>query len=321
MNYSILSYTFIVHRSSFEMAVRTRSSYKTSSSSAATTAATKPTPRRAARFTTSSYVDSSIRSYKTYIPKRRHVRVYESEESEPESGSEIEFAEAAEAMVSMGDADSESADSAESYDSAIPTVSFQRGSCLNPMCPVTRYIYKLSVYNMAQTNHDNTTYVMYNCETRKYHVYSIISTMLGGGGGGGEVVVDATGAAMEESLPAPTNTIQTKYTTYMNADKYIMNVVIPSDQSDYCVLADLVGVIGDDNEFKQRAFGVDSCYYDIDELWNSNDSDETLTGHKMFILTPTRVYYWDAGVGVVSAESKYTSQYINIALDIIASVQ
>ena len=294
------------------MVVRTRSSY--TSGTVATATATATAPRRAARFTTSSYTESSLRSYKTYIPKRRHVRVYESEESEPESGSEIEATEAAEALVSMGDADSAS-ESSESPESPIPVAaaSFHHRSCLNPMRPVTRYIYKLSVYNMAQTTHYNTSYVMYNRETGTYHVYSIISTMLAGGA--------AAAMAGGESLPEPTNTIQTRYTTHTSVDSYIMNVVIPCDQRDYCVLADFVGVIGDDVEFKRRAFGVDSCYYDIDELWNSNDSDETLTGHKMFILTPTRVYYWDAGAGVVPTTAMYSAENINSALDIIASVQ
>ena len=100
-----------------------------------------------------------------------------------------------------------------------------------------------------------------------------------------------------------------------------MNVVIPCDQREYCVLSDFIGVIMDDNEFKQRAFGEDSCYYDIDELWNSHESKETLTGHKMFILTPTRVYYWDAGAGVVPTAAMYTVDNINSALSIIASVQ
>ena len=185
------------------------------------------------------------------------------------------------------------------------------------MRPVTRYIYKLSVYNLSQTSHYTTSYVMYNRDTRTYHVYSVISTTGAGAGGAGAVMAaDAT-----ESLPEPTNTIQTRYTTYMSADSYIMNVVIPCDQREYCVLSDFIGVIMDDNEFKQRAFGEDSCYYDIDELWNSHESKETLTGHKMFILTPTRVYYWDAGAGVVPTAAMYTVDNINSALSIIASVQ
>ena len=183
------------------------------------------------------------------------------------------------------------------------------------MRPVTRYIYKLSVYNMSQTTHYNTSYVMYNRDTRTYHVYSVISTT-----GVGGVDATATTATTGETLPAPTNTIQTRYTTYMSAESYIMNVVIPCDQREYCVLADFVGVIMDDNEFKQRAFGEDSCYYDIDELWNSHDSKETLTGHKMFVLTPTRVYYWDAGAGSVPTAAMYTVDVINSALNIIASV-
>ena len=166
-----------------------------------------------------------------------------------------------------------------------------------------------------------------------YHIYSIISTMLSGGGGGGggadssEPVNDhdndacACACAGAGSLPEPTNPIQTKFMSYISADTYIMNVVIPCAQREYCVLADFVGVVGDDFDFKHTAFGVDSCYYDIDALWNTTDSAETLTGHKMFVLTPTRVYYWDAGTGMVSPNSMYSIADINTAMEIISTIQ
>ena len=284
-------------------------------------------PRRAARFATPSYTDASLRSYKIYTPKRRPVRGVVAEESEPELGFENDAVEAAEALASMNYA-SEASEAYEASEAASPipaaaaaaaSASFHHPrSCLNPMRPVTRYIYKLNVYNLSQTSHYNTSYVMYNRDTRTYHVYSVISTT---GAGGAAASAAATAATTgESSLPEPTNTIQTRYTTYMSAESYIMNVVIPCDQREYCVLADFVGVIMDDNEFKQRAFGEDSCYYDIDELWNSHDSKETLTGHKMFVLTPTRVYYWDAGAGSVPTAAMYTVDVINSALNIIASV-
>ena len=311
------------------MVVRTRSSATSAVVAAPVVAApvvaapsVARAPRRAARFATPSYTESSLRSYKIYTPRRRPVRGVVVEESEPELGSENDAIEAADALASMNYASDASEEEVYEAYAPIPvaaaaTASFHHRSCLNPMRPVTRYIYKLSVYNLSQTSHYTTSYVMYNRDTRTYHVYSVISTTGAGAGGAGAVMAaDAT-----ESLPEPTNTIQTRYTTYMSADSYIMNVVIPCDQREYCVLSDFIGVIMDDNEFKQRAFGEDSCYYDIDELWNSHESKETLTGHKMFILTPTRVYYWDAGAGVVPTAAMYTVDNINSALSIIASVQ
>lgn len=304
------------------MVVRTRSSGTSAAvvsvaapASVAAPVARAP-PRRAARFATPSYTDASLRSYKIYTPKRRPVRGVVAEESEPELGFENDAVEAAEALASMNYASEAPIPAAAA--AAATSASFHHPrSCLNPMRPVTRYIYKLNVYNLSQTSHYNTSYVMYNRDTRTYHVYSVISTT----GAGGAAASGATAAATgESSLPEPTNTIQTRYTTYMSADSYIMSVVIPCDQREYCVLADFVGVIMDDNEFKQRAFGEDSCYYDIDELWNSHDSKETLTGHKMFVLTPTRVYYWDAGAGSVPTAAMYTVDVINSALNIIASV-
>lgn len=303
------------------MVVRTRSS-GTSAVVAAPVAAPSVAraPRRAARFATPSYTESSLRSYKIYTPRRRPVRGVVAEESEPELGSENDAIDAADALASMNYASEASEEEVYEAYAPIPVAaaaaaSFHHRSCLNPMRPVTRYIYKLSVYNLSQTSHYTTSYVMYNRDTRTYHVYSVISTT-GAGSVGAAMAADAT-----ESLPEPTNTIQTRYTTYMSADSYIMNVVIPCDQREYCVLADFIGVIMDDNEFKQRAFDEDSCYYDIDELWNSHESKETLTGHKMFVLTPTRVYYWDAGAGVVPTAAMYTVNDINSALSIIASVQ
>jgi len=323
------------------MVIRTRSSGSSVAVAARTTAApvapvapasiaasVARAPRRAARFATPSYTDASLRSYKIYTPKRRPVRGVVAEETEPELGFENDAVEATEALASMNyvsDEASEASEVSEASEAPIPAAaaaatasSHHPRSCLNPMHPVTRYIYKLSVYNLSQTSHYNTSYVMYNRETRTYHVYSVISTTGAGGAAASAAAAAATGES--SSLPEPTNTIQTRYTTYMSAESYIMNVVIPCDQREYCVLADFVGVIMDDNEFKQCAFGDDSCYYDIDELWNSHDSKETLTGHKMFVLTPTRVYYWDAGAGNVPTAAMYTGDVINNALNIIASV-
>lgn len=265
--------------------------------------ASRRAPRRSARLSTPSYLESSVRSYKIYTPSYRPVRGYDSD---------ADATAAAETLVSIHNEDCYD----DEFVSPIPA-SFRTGSCINPTSPVTRYIYKLSVYNMAQTAHYNTSYVMYNSDTRMYHIYSSISTMLPGGGG------DASCVGMEggASLPEPTNPIQTRYTSYVTADTYIMNLVIPCAQREYCVLADFIGVIGDDVDFKQCAFNDDSCYYDIDALWNTNDSAETLTGHKMFVLTPTRVYYWDAGTGAVSPNSMYSNNDIIAAMGIISTIQ
>jgi hypothetical protein len=305
------------------MVVRTRSSYTSSSSAAAApavvvAAAAPVVRRRSTRLSTPSYTQASIRSYKIYTPvapPARCVRIYESEDdSEQESEQEYETYEAAETLVSMSRDD----DDAGEAPTPIPP-SFQCGSCLNPMSPVTRYIYKLSVYNMDQTSHYNTSYIVYNSHSRTYHVYSIISTMLSSAAASSAVSESACGT-FENTLPEPTNTIQTKYSTYVNLESYVMNLIIPSPQREYSVLADFVGVVGSDDDFKQCAFRSDSCYYDIDSLWNTTDSKETITGHKMFILTPTRVYYWDAGAGIVPTSSMYTVEHINSALNIIATI-
>jgi hypothetical protein len=273
----------------------------TATASASSSATPTQSPRRSPRLSTPSYIEASLRSYKVYTPIRGRTRHSE----EPVFGSEYE---AAEALVSMGE-----------VGEAVETeMSFQRQSCLNPMNPVTRYIYKLGVYSIDQTTHYNTAYVVYNRDTRTYYVYSVISTTIDSGDAG---AVGATAAVAVGSLPEPINPIQTKFTTYVNITTYIMNLVIPSKQREYCVLSDFIGVVGSDADFKDRVFSTDSCYYDIDEIWNANDSTETITGHKMFILTPTRVYYWDAGAGVVPTSSMYTDNDIYAAMEIISTIQ
>ena len=291
------------------MAIPTRRSSRRTAS-ASSTASSPPTqsPRRSPRLSTPSYIEASLRSYKVYTPPvRGRTRRCQELESEQVFVSESEY-EAVAALVSMGEGDTENCEVGETE------MSFQRQSCINPMNPVTRYIYKLAVYSIDQTTHYNTAYVIYNRETRTYYVYSVISTSMGSGGEGADAVVVG-------SLPEPTNAIQTKFTTYVNITTYIMNLVIPSKQREYCVLSDFIGVVGSDADFKARAFGTESCYYDIDELWNTTDSTETITGHKMFVLTPTRVYYWDAGAGVVPTSSMYTDNDIYAAMEIISTIQ
>jgi hypothetical protein len=96
-------------------------------------------------------------------------------------------------------------------------------------------------------------------------------------------------------------------------DTYVMNMIVPSDQRDYCILADFIGVVGN------LQFNDETSFYDIDHIWKSQDSNETLTGHRMFVLTPTRVYYWDAGYGVTTSNSKYTTNDIDSALTIVTN--
>jgi len=294
------------------MAISTRRSSRLNASSSST-ATPSQSPRRSPRLSTPSYIEASLRSYKVYTPIRGRTR----HSDEPVFGSEseqkpgLEF-EAAEVLVSMGGA------AEGETEGGAAEMSFQRQSCLNPMNPVTRYIYKLGVYSIDQTTHYNTAYVVYNRDTRTYYVYSVISTTIDSGDAG---AVGATAAVAVGSLPEPINPIQTKFTTYVNITTYIMNLVIPSKQREYCVLSDFIGVVGSDADFKDRVFSTDSCYYDIDEIWNANDSTETITGHKMFILTPTRVYYWDAGAGVVPTSSMYTDNDIYAAMEIISTIQ
>lgn len=339
------------------MVVRTRSSsYTIATTTTPETVPEAPSTRRSNRnkpLTTSSFLESCLRTYKVYTPtpsvnsrddKAKTHKKKPKFSYKLEAGDMEEASEAADVLVSImecdnNDDDHASVSSHQSYSSvslpapqpqcedassAASSASSASSSsqcqykcshtCLNPMSSVMRYIYKLNVYSMDQTTHYVTAYIIYNHESRLFHTYSIISTSISGTTEGA-----ATDNAYDElSLPAPRNTIQTKYTTYTNMETYIMNIIIPSYQRNYCVLADFIGFVGCDNEFKKSTLSSESCYYDIDNLWRNNDSADTITGHKMFILTPTRVYYWDAGCGTTSTNTMYTRDDIMSALDIIS---
>jgi hypothetical protein len=295
------------------MVVRTRSSYTAATATvtaAAPVAATTDSLRRSKRrrVTTTSFLEASTRPCKIYTPHpRTRVRGRVLQDNEPEICFENETSDAAEVLVSMPHEEAR-----DDHKKRGGAVSPHQSCCLNPMTPITKYIYKISVYNLDQTTHYNTSYIIYNYKTRQYNIFSIVSTMIQGGGDGG----DGASEPML-SFPIPTNTIQFKYVTYVNAGTYVMNIIAPADQRDYYMLTDFIGVIGNIDLDDETSF------YDIDHIWNSNDLLETRTGHRMFILAPTRVYYWDAGCdsGSISSNCKYTTTDINTALEIITNVK
>jgi len=254
---------------------RYRSHYNTGGADSPSTS-TEEEPSRVNLFTP-SYREASIRNYKIYTPikkSRRHRSHHDDHKDE--------MTDAAEALLTLHVQEQEQEQEQEQVQVQETRANMDAQCCLNPMRPITRFIYRISVYNMAQTTHFNTSYVIYNNENRMFYTYTIVSTSVQG---------TAASTAMDDNgLPQPRNTIQTKYVvTFTKTQDYIMNVIVPLH--DYCILSDIIGVVSSEEEFNRIAFDPESSYYDIDELWTSDTSSETMTGHKAFIISPTRVFY------------------------------
>ena len=285
------------------MVVKTRS-YKRTEAAAATEAAVRSDrsdrsdrhSRRVKILTTPSFLDSSTRTYKIYSPvakpPSRAVVVAAPEDEEYD---------ATEALVELQD------------DVVDRRPQFVGCICLNPMCPITQYMYCINVYNIDRTLHYRSAYIIYDKTSRLYHVYSIISNCFP------ETADDATATATATTAsgyPAPVNTVQMKYTTYVNESvvNYVMTMMVPSNEYDYFIQDDIVGITTSKEEFAQTAFDSESSYYDINHLFHDNTSSDTVNGFKAFNLIPSRNYWRDPTSAIGPS---YTESVINSALLIL----
>jgi hypothetical protein len=121
------------------------------------------------------------------------------------------------------------------------------------MTPVSKYIYRIGIYNISQTQHYKTAYILYDTKSRMFHVYTIISNQVPDEeetATGSEPAGAGSATDMAFSLPLPKNTIQTKYTTYINetVSNYVMTMVIPSNEHDYYIQDDILGVVISNDE-------------------------------------------------------------------------
>ena len=194
-------------------------------------------------------------------------------------------------------------------------------SCMNPMHPITRYMYRVQVFNSTRTMHYRTSFVGYNNKSRVYSVHTIISNCYPHSDLP-DNATDATDATDAAGLPLPVNTLQTKYSSYINEsiENFIMNMVIPSREYDYYIQDDMFGVVTTETEFCDAAFGQDSSYYDIERLLHDESSNETINGFKAFSLIPSRSYWFDPLV-VESHASAYSSYTIHSVLNILSQSQ
>lgn len=307
--------------------------------------ASRPTNKgdRRVKIVTPSFIEASTRTYKVYSPKNKPLTASSGGSS---SKRKIIFehdaaaaAAATEALLALQSHDDDANeiqyhdDNTEndyqnySPSSSSASVSQRHHACLNPMTPISTYIYRIGIYNIAQTVHYKTAYILYDSTTRLYNVYTIISNQLSSHqetvGGGSELRTEFT-------LPAPNNTIQTKYKSYVDetVTNFIMTMVVPSNDHDYYIQDDVFGVVIQRDEFQKKAFGVDSCFYDIEDLIYDNTSSETITGFKAFMLVPPR-NFWYSPVGayyytpteantVAYRDNTYTSHTVGSILSILS---
>ena len=295
-------------------------------------------PRRSSRrvkITTPSFQEANTRTYKIYAPVRKS--------KQRNDAPTADYAEeaAAEALLSFHEEEQqqeqeqydnsprseEDDDAASSRSPASMSAAFVNHTCMNPMNPITKYMYRIGVYNINQTSHYKTAYIIYDNTSRLFHVYSIVSNKFSN-------EADATNtdtfvpSATCRNLPEPGYTIQMKYTTYIcdMAISYIMTMIIPSNEYDYYIQDDILGVVIQDDEFRNTVFGVDSSFYDIEGLLHDTSSTETITGFKTFMLIPSRNFWHDPAGYFTTTESsssscrdnRYTSGIINSVLMILS---
>lgn len=310
---------------SFAMVVKTRSYYSTKKAQesesiiniTASVGADGNTSRggRRVRITTPSFREASIRTYKLYAP--RHTKKTTDYEAEA-AAAEAAAAEATKALVLLQEQESgeEGAyeyddndlcwqqHSSEEADLDTTPSSFVKHTCINPMNPVTRYIYRISVYDIDRTTHLKTAYILYNPKNRVYYVYSIISNQNAGydrreSSIEEEPMAAAEAAGAEAMLPEPMNTLQLKFSTYISETiiHYIMTLIVPSRDYNYYIQDDLIGVVSSnnhgDNDFEKTSFDDESSFYDIEGILYDKSSTLTTNGFKAFMLLPSRQYWYN----------------------------
>lgn len=267
---------------------RSRSSRNRQIEAAASAAAADSRDRRRVRIQTPSFRDASIRTYKIYtggISRRR------------------DEAAAAEALIEMSEPDYD--DVIES-DAATATATAARINhmCINPMRPITQYMYQIVVYNYDRTLHHKSAFILYNKATRMYYIYSIISN----GHAyyhGGSCEFDASAATTTTTTVDPVNTIQTKFASYTTETitEYVMTLLVPSFGHNYYIQDQIMGVVS-------TVSNDDTTYYEIEQILYEKSSSETTNGLNAFPLIPYREYWADSVY-------QYTEDTLHSALQIL----
>ena len=264
-----------------------------SAAAAASTAAADSRDRRRVRIQTPSFRDASIRTYKIYtggISRRRDEAA----------------AEAAEALIEMSEPDYDDvieSDAATATATATAAVARINHMCINPMRPITQYMYQIVVYNYDRTLHHKSAFILYNKATRMYYIYSIISNGHAYHSGG-SCEFDASSATTTTTVD-PVNTIQTKFASYTTETitEYVMTLLVPSFGHNYYIQDQIIGIVS-------TVSNDDTTYYEIEQILYEKSSSETTNGLNAFPLIPYREYWADSVY-------QYTEDTIHSALQIL----
>lgn len=279
---------------------------------------------RRVRITTPSFHEASIRSYKVYTPtiKPKHRR----------NNKEREEAEAVEALLTLQQQDAdyacESSSPIDDFESETMSSGSSSGSssgvfetavkhtCMNPMNPITNYMYRICVYNLERTAHLKTAYILYDPKSRMFHVHTIISNQIDHHHSV-EHAVEATAGV----LPEPKNTLQMKFTAFVGdtISNYVMSLIIPSKEYDYYIQDDIIGLVSSNN--CDTVFGEDSSFYDIERLLYDQSSTLTTNGFKAFMLLPSRQFWYSSyyySASGAPSDNRYMYNTIDSSLIILA---
>jgi hypothetical protein len=258
----------------------------------ASTAAAESRDRRRVRIQTPSFRDASIRTYKIYtggISRRRDEA-------------------AAEALIEMSKPDYDDVIESDATATATATAATAAARithmCINPMRPITQYMYQIVVYNYDRTLHHKSAFILYNKATRMYYIYSIISN--GHAYHGGSCGFDAsTTTTTTTTTVDPVNTIQTKFASYTTETitEYVMTLLVPSFGHNYYIQDQIIGVVS-------TVSNDDTTYYEIEQILYEKSSSETTNGLNAFPLIPYREYWADSVY-------QYTEDTIHSALQIL----
>ena len=260
---------------------------------------------------TPSFRAASVRSYKIYTggnrsKSRNHHDPYEESVESP----------VVEEDVVSEEYDVAAAAATEAAETLTELRTTNNHACMNPMNPITRYMYRIQVFNSSCTHHYKTAFIGYNNKNRLYYVHTIISNCFHESS---DAAADTTATA---GLPLPVNTLQMKYSSYINEsiENFVMTMLVPSREYDYHIRDDIIGVATTEAEFCDAIFGQDSSYYDVDGLLHDESSNETTNGFKAFSLIPSRSYWFDPLVAETHS-SAYSSYTIHSVLNILSQSQ
>ncbi len=260
---------------------------------------------------TPSFREASIWNYKIHRGRRSsggHVHYQDQEEDDIAA---LE-ASATEALVDISDSPSPPAN---------PEDVMSSHACINPMQPITRFMYRISVYNSEMTLHYKTAFILYNHKNRLYYVYTIVSNSYPSDyddASSASASASDSSSPPESGFPQPVNTIHMKYLSYIGDTimNYVATLIVPHKDYDYFIQDDILGIVqSNDSAFTASVFGDESSYYDIDRLLHDKTSTETTNGFRVFQLIGSRNYWYDPAAA--AASEPYTPETLQSVLQIL----